>query len=233
MRLGILGDIHGNLPALKAVLHAARLNNVERLLINGDFVGYYFWPSQVLDELTEWKLSAVRGNHEDMLIQSQNNSDCLLRVNKKYGTGIQIALETLSSNQLDWLKNLPHQLNLTFDDHSLLLCHGSPWSVDEYVYPNSSDETFARCAEGAHTWVVMGHTHYPFIRKTGNTTLINPGSVGQPRNKVPMAHWACLDTETQTVTLKTESYDATEVIQKARQLHPEIPYLANVLERIC
>ena len=63
MRIALLGDIHGNSFALAAVLGAARATRVEKLLITGDFVGYYFWPREVLDMLRDWEVEAVRGNH--------------------------------------------------------------------------------------------------------------------------------------------------------------------------
>ena len=70
MRIALLGDIHGNSFALAAVLEAARAAHVEKLLITGDFVGYYFWPREVLDMLDDWDVAAVRGNHEDMLVDA-------------------------------------------------------------------------------------------------------------------------------------------------------------------
>jgi putative phosphoesterase len=229
MRIALLGDIHGNSFALAAVLEAASAARVEKLLITGDFVGYYFWPREVMDMLRDWDIAAVRGNHEDMLIDALSNPASLEKINATYGSGVSRAIETLTPAQLDWLRRLPHPSSFEFDGKSLLLCHGSPWDVNQYVYPDAKADLLDSCAEPGYDWVVMGHTHYPMVERVGNTVLVNPGSVGQPRNRIPAAHWALLNTASQELTLMTAPYDASPVVALAAQRHPEIPYLANVL----
>jgi hypothetical protein len=67
------------------------------------------------------------------------------------------------------------------------------------------------------------------MERVGKTLLVNPGSVGQPRNRIPAAHWALLDTESQELELMTAPYDVSPVVAFAAHRHPELPYLANVL----
>ena len=112
-----------------------------------------------------------------------------------------------------------------------MICHGSPWENDEYVYPDSSDESFERYAKLNVNWVIQGHTHYSMLKQIGNVTLINPGSVGQPRNKKPGAHWALLDTKINKVNFFCEQYDIKKVVEESNKRHPGIPYLANILEK--
>lgn len=231
MRLGLIGDIHGNQFALQAVLRSARAAGVEKLVITGDFVGYYFWPVEVLDLLGGWDFVAVRGNHEDMLAKALVEPAYLREVDRVYGSGLRIAVESLTAKQLRLLIELPHPLRLMIDGASLLLCHGAPWDVDTYIYPDSAGELLVRCTADTDDWVVGGHTHYPMVKKLGRTTMINPGSVGQARNGVPAAHWALLDTGSRDVVLHTETYDAAPVVAAARARHPDIPYLADVLLR--
>ena len=231
MKLALLGDIHGNHLALAAVLSAAQKNGVDKLLITGDIVGYYFWPGKVLELLTTWEKVVVRGNHEEMLAGARASPDYLNHVDRKYGTGLRVALNTLSIEQLDWLERLPHPRKVQIDGCSILLCHGSPWDLDQYIYPDAEEALLEKCSADKHNWVVLGHTHYPMQHVRGNTTIVNPGSVGQPRNRKPGAHWALLDTAAQIVSFRVESYDAGPVIKAARNLQPDIPYLANVLSR--
>jgi putative phosphoesterase len=228
MRIALLGDIHGNSFALAAVLEAARASRVGKLLITGDFVGYYFWPREVLDMLADWDVAAVRGNHEDMLVDALSSPAYLRKIIPAYGSGLNEAIETLTPTQLDWLCHLPHPSTFEFDGKSLLLCHGSPWDVNQYVYPDAKADLLERCAESGYDWVVMGHTHYPMVERVGKTVLVNPGSVGQPRNRIPSAHWALLDTESQQLSLMNATYDVTPVVALAAQRHPELPYLGNV-----
>ena len=77
----------------------------------------------------------------------------------------------------------------------------------------------------------MGHTHYPMSREIDSTLLVNPGSVGQPRNKRPGAAWAILDTEKKDVTFRNENYNIQSVVNEAVRRQPNLPYLAEVLVR--
>lgn len=232
MRLALIGDIHGNSAALRVVLDHAASENVSTLLITGDLVGYYFDPRGVLDLLAPWQKYIVRGNHEDMLASARRDPGQRSRTQLRYGSGLRIALETLLAEELDALSALPHPLDLNLDGKHILLCHGAPWDNDCYVYPDADADLMRRCAVPGYNLVVLGHTHYPMMRKTGETIIINPGSVGQPRNRKPGAQWALIDTQSGTVDLRSEDYDYASIAAEARVRHPELPYLAEVLERV-
>ena len=77
MKLAILSDIHGNHIALQTVLAAIKHYEIDKLVVAGDFVGYYFWPRDVIELLESWDIIAIRGNHEEMLIKAENNSEYL------------------------------------------------------------------------------------------------------------------------------------------------------------
>lgn len=231
MKLALLGDIHGNHSALQSVLAAASASGVESLLLTGDLVGYYFEPLKVLELLQPWNRHVVRGNHEDMLIAARSDSAFLARVDARYGTGLRTAIEQLSEKQLDELCGLPHPLDLVIDGCRILLCHGSPWNNDQYIYPDAQPELLSRCAVQEFDLVVLGHTHYPMQQEIGTTVVVNPGSVGQPRNRQPGAHWALFDTSTRSLEFHHEQYDSSGLVQECQQHHPELPYLAEVLIR--
>lgn len=231
MKLGLLGDVHGNFRALEVVLSSARLQDVSALLITGDLVGYYDKPSIVMDMLNGWDCYIVRGNHEDMLKIARTDDEFLTKVDAEYGRGLRSALEQLSNSQLDTLCNLPHPLDLDMDNCKILLCHGSPWDNNHYVYPDSPSEVFERCAKQQYDLVVLGHTHYSMCQKIGTTLVVNPGSVGQPRNRQPGAQWALYDTESRALEFFNESYDCSELVEECRVNSPELPYLAEILTR--
>jgi putative phosphoesterase len=231
VRLALIGDIHGNHLALQAVLNAAITKRVDSLLVTGDLVGYYFAPLKVLQLLASWEKFVVRGNHEDMLATSRTDPKSSHKVEKRYGCGVRLALEQLSGEQIDYLCSLPHPLALNLGGLRILLCHGSPWDVDQYIYPDADSDLMLRCASYDFDVVVMGHTHYPIVREIGKTLLVNPGSVGQPRNRQLGASWALLDTESRSVTLHREDYDCSILINECQRRHPEIPYLSEVLQR--
>lgn len=231
MKIGILGDVHGNHLALAAVLDAAENGGAERLLVTGDLVGYYFWPQKVMDMLRGWDKAVVRGNHEAMLKQARRDPEKLASITSKYGSGLRVALETLDDADLDWLESLPHPLEVMLDGERALLCHGSPWDVDRYIYPDAERRDLERCAEGSYRWVVLGHTHHPMRHQVDQTIVLNPGSVGQPRNKQPGAHWALLDTVTGTIKWYCEPYDIAWVIEQSSKIEPRLPYLSSILSR--
>lgn len=231
MKLGLLGDIHGNSQALSVVLKAASRANVQKLLITGDLIGYYFSPLKVVEMLDEWDAFIVRGNHEEMLKIAHKDSSYLAAVDARYGSGLRLAIEQLSPKQLMRLCELEHPLGIVLDDTKILLCHGSPWDLDQYVYPSAGNELVSKCSDGEYDLVVMGHTHYPMMRMIGSTCIVNPGSVGQPRNREPGAHWAIFDTETRAIEFRCEAYDMRDLIKDCKVRHPGLPYLANVLER--
>lgn len=231
MKLALLGDIHGNHLALQVVLAAAASSGAEKLLITGDLIGYYHYPLNVLELLCPWDSYVVRGNHEDMLSAARLDPSFLSQVDARYGTGLRTAIEQLDAHQLDALCTLPHPLELIIAGCRILLCHGTPWDNNFHVYPNSETELLERCVMQDFDLVVMGHTHHSMCHQIGGTLLVNPGSVGQPRNRKPGAHWALFDTESREVSLRCEAYDVDFVVAESRRRHPEISYLADVLCR--
>ncbi len=231
MKLGLLGDIHGNSLALAAVLEAIKKAQVECLLITGDLIGYYFSPRKVLDLLKPWKKYMVRGNHEDLLSRVLSNSSALTLIEKKYGKGLRMAIQQLSDEELHELTNLPHPVEIEIDKRRFLLCHGSPWDNSYYIYPDANVFILEKCASYPCDAVIMGHTHYPMVHKINHCLLINPGSVGQPRNRQPGASWALLNTDSLEVELRHETYDASALVREAMSSHPDLPYLAEVLQR--
>ena len=231
MKLALLADVHGNYLALRAVLDAANAAGVEKLLVAGDLVGYYFEPFKVWEALGDWDFLAVRGNHENMLKRAYRDPNFLAEVESRYGSGLRVAIEQFSAAQLSLLWELPQTQTIQVDDCSIQLCHGSPWDTDQYIYPDACAALLERCARVGYNVVVLGHSHYPMLHEVGRTLVVNPGSVGQPRNRVSGAHWGLLDTDDCTVELRVERYDMTALISDCRQRHPELPYLSEILLR--
>jgi putative phosphoesterase len=232
MRCALLADIHANSCALRAVLSAAKRQHVDTLIIAGDLVGYYFSPREVLGMLEPWSKFMVRGNHENMLYRSMNDTNELAAVTRRYGSGIELAIDQLSEVERKKLTKLPHPLAFELDGRNILLCHGAPSNIDSYIYPDSDLSNLKNYVPRNADLIVLGHTHYPMLSSLSEATrLVNPGSVGQPRNGCPGAHWALYDTGNGEITLHCEEYDYAQLQQEARARHPELPYLAEVLSR--
>lgn len=233
MKIALLSDIHSNATALEAVLASAEKAQVDAFMVAGDLVGYYFEASVVLSLIKSHHkpFYFVRGNHEDMLLKAMTCPTSLREISVRYGPGIELALSQLTDLDVKWIAGLPPLLEIVDFSCSILLSHGSPYSVDEYVYPDADMVELISSLPYQPKVLVMGHTHYPFVKIVGDCLVVNPGSVGQPRNRVPGAHWALLDTQTLNVKLLVEPYDTSHLRQSCIELAPNHPYLHEVLIR--
>lgn len=232
MKIGLLSDIHANAHALRAVLKSAKEKKVEKLLCCGDYVGYYYEPDIVMNLLNNWDWDGVSGNHETMLSDWLNDKN-RNKISRKYGSGISIAAKKLTQEVASGLFKMPEKCLLEIDGYKVALCHGSPWDGDKYIYPDANKNIVKKLFEYSPDFdvLVYGHTHYPVIWGANEKIIINPGSVGQPRDRKPGASWALWETKTQDVTFYREKYDPDSVIEMCRQYDPDIKYLAEVLVR--
>ncbi len=231
MKIAILSDIHGNSIALKVVLKEIHGMHIEHIFVLGDFVGYYYHPDEVLEALSHFKKTFVRGNHEDMLKGVRNDPEMARKIEEKYGHGISIALKSLSSKEIDMLTNLPETATVELGGKRFFLCHGSPWKNDEYIYPDAPTATLEKCTKMDADFVLMGHTHHPFIHRGSGATLVNPGSVGQARDHGGQASWAVIDTASGDVVFKRSPFDIVPLIEETKKTDPSVKYLREVLQR--
>lgn len=231
MKIAILADIHGNHTALEAVLKEIEKLGVDHLFILGDFVGYYYHPDKVIKYLKSWPNDMIRGNHEDILKKAYNNEDLSSEIIKKYGHGIKITLDKLDKNSLKELINLEEKKIILKDNIKFELCHGSPWDIDQYIYPDSEIDILKKCANSNADFIFMGHTHYHFIFQYNKTIVANVGSVGQNREKGGLASWVLVNTNNKSLIFKQTLYNTTELIKEVKQYDKDMLYLWQVLMR--
>jgi putative phosphoesterase len=212
------------------VLQDSRSFNIDSFLFLGDFVGYYYWPAEVLKEVRSLPQKyMIQGNHERLLKDwKENKKEAILQ---KYGKGIQVAFENLSVSEIELLINLPKTREIVLEGKKILLCHGSPNDPDKYIYPSESLPALQQCFLSGFDFIFMGHTHYPFCTMQDNTMLANPGSVGQPRDIGNLASYLIVDLQNKTFVFRRVLFDPKTIIQKAIQLDSELPYLHEVLLR--
>ena len=231
MKIAIISDIHGNYDALVSVLNKAKTEGVQHLLVLGDIVGYYYHPDKILKALSEWSFDIIKGNHEQILEDLIANPSLGESIRLKYGSGHQDAIAKLSSAQLDFLRDLPETKSVQFDETSLLMCHGSPWSNEFYIYPDCEKEIIEKCDSVAHDFVLIGHSHYAFAIKTLNSVLINPGSVGQSRQTGGKASWCIINTKNGCFQLLSTDYNVENLVHEISERDADIEYLTKVLIR--
>jgi len=231
MKIAVISDIHGNFDALFEVLKMAKKEGAEHLLILGDIVGYYYHPDKILNLLSEWRFDIIKGNHEKILEDLVIEPSLGESIKRKYGSGHQEAINKLKKQQLDFLRNLPETKSVQFDEVSILMCHGSPWSNDFYIYPDCEKEIILKCDSKEHDFVLIGHSHYAFAIKNSRSILINPGSVGQSRQIGGKAFWAIINTKNKCFQLMSTDYDVEKLLYDVKEKDPEIKYLTEILKR--
>jgi putative phosphoesterase len=231
MKVGVISDIHGNQYALEAVLQTAKKEGVEKLLVLGDIVGYYYHPELVLHMLSEWDYEIVKGNHELILQDLKENKIDSEVLKDKYGRGHEQALKNMDSETQRWLFSLPSQKTIVIDNVSFQLNHGSPFSIDEYIYPDASIEQLEKCDSKDHDFVLIGHSHYSFSHQCSNSILINCGSVGQSRQKGGLAYWVVINTADKSFKIKTTPYNTSKLLEEIQLFESKVGYSSKILQR--
>jgi predicted phosphodiesterase len=191
--LGILSDAHGNGAAFDLVVEQLAKLGATRFMFLGDAVGYI--PSAaVVRSLIHLgpRVECLRGNHEDMLLRG--------RMEPKQDLVYQLVAthELLSEEELSFLASWPDHRVVAFPSGDALFVHGSPAdALNGYVYPDTDLASF----ETSQAFVFMGHSHHPFVRHQGETTFVNVGSCGLPRDDGRFAAAAMFDEQTGAVRL--------------------------------
>jgi predicted phosphodiesterase len=231
LKVAVLSDIHGNRFALEEVLKEALQIGVEKLLVLGDIVGYYYHPEVVLEMLSKWDYEIIKGNHEVLLQDLKEGKIDPEVMKKKYGRGHEQALIKIDSKTQDWLFSLPEQKSVRINNVYFQMNHGSPSSIDEYIYPDASIEQLEKCNSIQHDFVLIGHSHYAFSFRCANSTLINCGSVGQSRQKGGLAFWVVINTENKSFEIKATPYDVSQLLKEIEMFELKIGYSSKILQR--
>jgi diadenosine tetraphosphatase ApaH/serine/threonine PP2A family protein phosphatase len=182
--LGVLYDIHGNLPALEEVLRDADGLDIDHWLLGGDYGTPSPWPNETLALLRQLPNAIwIRGNGERWLKEPPVDRPEVLESYEEYGSGV-------SKEEEDWLYGLPSHAELD----GVLYVHGSPLSDVDSFPPEPSTDDERLLAGVQDLTIVFGHSHQQFRRPgPSGTELVNPGSAGMPLDGDPRAAWATWD----------------------------------------
>jgi diadenosine tetraphosphatase ApaH/serine/threonine PP2A family protein phosphatase len=206
--LGLLYDIHGNLPALERVLEDAQAEGVDRWLLGGDYGTPSPWPLETLDRLRTLEPATwIRGNGERWLRDPPLDRPEVMEAYDLFTGG-------LPDEVVEWLYGLPPQAELD----GVLYVHGSPLADDDSFAPQAQVGE-ERLLAGVHDrLVVFGHSHQQFRRPgPDNTDLLNPGSVGMPLDGDVRAAWAIRDDAGELRFRRTE-YDVQRAADAYRDM---------------
>ena len=191
VRIAVITDIHGNLPALEASLAAIDAIGVDEIYCGGDLVGYGPHPNQVCELIRERGIPTIYGNYDYAIARDLDDCGCayVTRHDRELGQqSVAWTLQNTSPESKDFMRSLPFDLRCTVGDQEIHLVHGSPRKVNEYLFEDKPARLYERLAAAETGQVlVFGHTHKPWIHTYGGVLFVNCGSVGKPKDGDPRA----------------------------------------------
>ncbi len=197
-RIALFSDVHGNLVALDAVLADIEAAGVHEVYCLGDLVGYGPDPAGVVERLRSLAIPTIRGNYDDGIGNRRGECGCYYVTEQAKADGeasFAFTDAALDDADHDWLAALPDDIRFEHDGVRVLLAHGSPRKINEYLLLDREDKQLARLADQAEADVVcIGHVHIPYHRNLTAVDgrcvhYVSSGSVGKPKDGDPRAGW--------------------------------------------
>ncbi|CEQ21005.1 phosphodiesterase [[Clostridium] sordellii] len=195
MRIATISDIHSNLYALNEVLADIEKRNVDMVVCTGDLVGYATRPNEVIETLRKNKVLTIMGNYDEAIGNFKIICGCDYPDPKdaeKASLSMKFTSEETTDENKAYLRNLPKEVVISFNNKTIRFVHGSTRLINEYLKENSreADEVMNNLDEDI---LVCGHTHIPYVKSYGEKLLVNAGSVGKSKTGSPNANYVIID----------------------------------------
>jgi protein phosphatase len=211
VKIVIVSDVHANLAALKAFPE----EHYDQLWCLGDLVNYGPKPHEVIQGIRDRAAVTIRGNH-DHAVGFSVDPQCSLPFKKLAAETGRYTKLACAKEDIEFLRSLPTHREIRVDSTRFYLVHAAP-----------TDPLFGYCPERSERWqdelkwidadvLIVGHTHTPFVRMIGKTTVLNPGSLGQPKTGRPFACYAVW--EDGEISLKEYKYPLFDAIREIRKM---------------
>jgi len=229
MRIALFSDIHANLPALEACLKSIDQQKPDAIYCLGDLVGYNVWPNEVVNEIRRRGIPTVAGNYDQGIGRMSGECGCAYKTDKDKDMGaVSIAYTNsiVGDEERKYLRTLPANIRVEFqlddgDKLNLLLVHGSPRKINEYLFEDRDEKSLLRIMEAADADVLcFGHTHKPYHRvlptepqeQAHYRHAVNIGSVGKPKDGDPRGCYVILTID-ENSTVQSKDSVAVEFIR--------------------
>ena len=208
MTIALFSDIHANLPALEAFFKDVEKKKPDALYCLGDLVGYNIWPNEVINEIRHRSIPTLAGNYDFGVGRRSDDCGCAYKTDEEKANGalsISYTNQVVKDEERTYLRTLPAHIRVEFqlnqDKLSLLLVHGSPRRVNEYLFEDRDEKSLLRIMSDADADIMcFGHTHKPYHRilppapdeNPHYRHAINIGSVGKPKDGDPRGGYVLL-----------------------------------------
>lgn len=209
MRIALFSDIHANLPALEAFFKDVDARHPDAIYCLGDLVGYNIWPNEVINEIRNRNIPTIAGNYDFGIGRTSDDCGCAYKTEPEKEMGkisISYTNSVVGTDERKYLRTLPAHIRVEFqlnnDKLNLLLVHGSPRKMNEYLFEDRDEKSLLRIIEQANADILCcGHTHQPYHRilrseKEGASYFrhaVNIGSVGKPKDGNPQGGYVILE----------------------------------------
>lgn len=255
MKIALFSDIHANLPALEAFFKDLDTRNTDAVYCLGDLVGYNIWPNEVVNAIRKRGIPTIAGNYDQGIGLMSDECGCAYKTEPEKDMGkisISYTNSLVKPEERKYLRTLPSHIKVEFqlnnDKLNLLLVHGSPRKINEYLFEDRDEKSMLRIMEQADADIMcFGHTHKPYHRILDSGIdgvhhfrhAINIGSVGKPKDSNPKGCYviltindngSVLDKETVQVEFVRFEYDV-EKAAKAVEDSPLPNEYAEMLRR--
>ncbi|MCH5138604.1 metallophosphoesterase family protein [Clostridiaceae bacterium UIB06] len=226
MKIAVISDIHGNLEALKKAFENIEEKRVDTIVCLGDLVGYGPYPNEVVELIREKKILNILGNYDAAVLEEKFN---YIRDNEVNIFCMPWAAKELNEENRVYLKSLPREIILQFENKKLYFVHGSNRSINEYLKEGSKEvEEVMKEFDG--DILVCAHTHIPYKKYFDNKLLLNDGSVGKPKIGRPNGTYLIIDIQKDSIETEiiefTYDYEKTAKAMEEKGIHKNC--IANI-----
>jgi predicted phosphodiesterase len=221
MKIALFSDIHANLPALEACLQSIEDQKPDAIYCLGDLVGYNIWPNEVINEIRRRGIPTLAGNYDQGIGLMSDDCGCAYKTDEEKSMGkvsISYTNSIVKESERHYLRTLPAHIRVEFqlnqDKLNLLLVHGSPRKINEYLFEDRDEKSLWRIMEQADADILgFGHTHKPYHRILPTTPqdhpnyrhAVNIGSVGKPKDGNPQGCYTLLTIQPDSSIMHKES----------------------------
>lgn len=234
VRLAFISDVHGNAVALEAVLADIKQKSVDKVYVLGDLCFRGSEPNRSLNLIRSMDAEVIKGNADEWIVRGIREGEVPEEALRMMRSERDWSLSKLDDDSVQYLNNLPTELNISCKKVNIHAFHATPNSLFDVVQPSESyNELIKKIFVKDVDIYIYAHIHKAYIKYTGGKCIINSGSVGMPFDGLNQSSYAIVDINESyyTTSIVRVGYDVNKVIQQFKESnYPNAEFMINILE---